>query len=371
MSKTVVCSVGTSAAKGICWPAELAAWVGEHGGPERAADVIYESFRAVEPEGNDLRDKLSAEIHSLVRIGLDDCSRVILLASATDDGRACALAVKSYLENRWGSLQVEVSPVSGLQVTDPVNFKREGAVEYCKKCLDAVRDYGRENVVLNPTGGYKALVPYTVLVGMLKRVPCRYIFEQSTVLLDLPPLPVEFQRGLFEVHRAVFDRIERETAIPKEEWEDLIPFEDRASLAALFEVTGDQVTLSGVGFLFLDEVRAPVARVAFLSTMAWEDCLKNLSRLAACDPFRFLERVARSDDAFRRAVHINVSNGLRWLKPGRTTDRYLVSIEEWRLLVWRAVREDEVGSDYPTRIQVNPQQDRERFAPFTRMELHR
>lgn len=371
MSKTVVCSVGTSAAKGICRPAELDEWVAQRGGPDQASAEIYSHFKDAEPSGDTLRDRLSAEIHSLVRIGVDQCSRVVLLASATDDGHACALAVKRYLEERWDHLQVNVSPVPGLQVTDPILFKRKGAVEYCKACLDAVRSYGRENVVLNPTGGYKALVPYAVLVGMLKRVPCRYIFEQSSVLLDLPPLPVEFQRGLFEAHRAVFDRIEQTTSIKREEWESLIPYEDRESLAAMFEVEGDEVTLSGVGFLFLDEVKAPAARVAFLSTFAWKDCLENLSRLATCDPFRFLERVARSDDALIAAEHINAGNGMRWLKPGRTTDRYLVSIEEWRLLVWRAVREDEEGADYPTRIRVDPRRERDRFAPFTRMELHR
>jgi putative CRISPR-associated protein (TIGR02619 family) len=370
MTKTVVCSVGTSAAKAICPLKELPRWVAENGGPRKAGERIYESFRHVEPEGDSLRSALSAEIHSLVRIGLDQCCRVILLASATDDGHACALAIRRYLEDRWPSLEVDVFPVPGMQVSDPRLFKQQGAVEYCKRCLDVVNRYGRENVILNPTGGYKALVPYAVLVGMLKRVPCRYIFEQSSVLMDLPPLPVEFQRGLFEVYRNVFERIEQETTIPRLEWERSISHQDRESLAALFEVDRDQVTLSGVGLLFLDEVRAPTARAPFLSTQAWRDCLDNLSTLPGCDPFRFLDRVARSEKELELAEHVNVGNGMRWLKPGRTTDRYLVSIEGWRLLVWRAVREDEVGTDYPHRVKIEPRRDRNRYAPFTRMELH-
>jgi hypothetical protein len=188
--------------------------------------------------------------------------------------------------------------------------------------------------------------------------------------MDLPPLPVEFQRGLFEVYRNVFERIEQETTIPRLEWERSISHQDRESLAALFEVDRDQVTLSGVGLLFLDEVRAPTARAPFLSTQAWRDCLDNLSTLPGCDPFRFLDRVARSEKELELAEHVNVGNGMRWLKPGRTTDRYLVSIEGWRLLVWRAVREDEVGTDYPHRVKIEPRRDRNRYAPFTRMELH-
>ena len=67
--------------------------------------------------------------------------------------------------------------------------------------------------------------------------------------------------------------------------------------------------------------------------------------------------------------HINVGNGLRWLKPGRTTDRYLVSVEGWRMLLWRAIREDQEGAQYARNINVNPATERRSYAPFMRMEF--
>jgi putative CRISPR-associated protein (TIGR02619 family) len=371
MSKTIVCSVGTSAAKGVCPPAQLGDWVRERGGPDQAFAAILDKFGAISPEGPALRDKLSAEIHSLVQIGLSARDRVILLASETDDGYACALALKGYLEAYWPGLIVEVDRVPGVQVTDAGAFRRTGTVEFCKKCIKAINDYGAENVILNPTGGFKALVPYTVLVGMMKRVPCHYIFEQSNVLLELPPLPVEFQRRLFEAYRVPFETIERDSAISRADWERAVPYNDRELLAPLVEIVGDEVTLSGAGFLFLDQVRAPGHYVAYLSRRAWEDCLDNLAQLPHCDPFRFLERVARSGAALAQAEHKNARHGLRWLKPGDTTDRYLVSVEDWRLLVWRAIREDQEGPNYPNTITVDPERERGRYAPFTRMELVR
>lgn len=87
-----------------------------------------------------------------------------------------------------------------------------------------------------------------------------------------------------------------------------------------------------------------------------------------CDPFRFLTRVATSLEALQQSEHIKTGQGLRWLKPGRTTDRYLVSVEGWRLLVWRAIREDQTGKDYPQQIQVNPERARRKYAPFMQME---
>ncbi len=371
MSKTIVCSIGTSAAKGIGPPSRLIGWVGEQGGPEKAAPKILDTFRSVRPEGAALREQLSAEIHSLARIGLESRDRVILLSSWTDDGYACALALSEYLGTHWQGVDVQVQRVPGLQVRDASDFRRRGVVEYCRRCIQAVHDYGAEFVVLNPTGGYKALVPYTVLVGMLKQVPCRYIFEQSEALLDLPPLPVEFQRGIYETYRLLFERIERDSAVPRAEWEREIPYQEQKMLEALVDFEGDSVTLSGVGLLFLDEVREPSQLVPFLSQRAWVDCLENLSQLPDCDPFRYLERVARSREAFRQAVHKDAGEGLKWLKPGRTTDRYLVSVEGWRMLVWRAIREDEEGSNYPEMVKVVPQRDRQKYAPFTRMEFVR
>jgi putative CRISPR-associated protein (TIGR02619 family) len=367
MAQTIVCSVGTSAAKSICRPEQLGAWVVQQSGVGAAANAILARFADVRPEGEALQKTLSAEIHSLVRIGVSKSDRVILLASETDDGQACAEAVAKYLEKYYDGIATEVQPVKGLQVKDAILFRREGVVNFVRSCLRVVRDYGAANVVLNPTGGFKALVPYTVLVGMLKRVPCRYIFEQSAQLLDLPPLPVTFDRGPFERYRGLIERIERESSILRTEWEHEVRYEDRPVLEPMVEQSGQEITVSGVGLLFLDEIRAPTAMVPFLSRAAWNDCLDDLRRLTECDPFRFLHRVAGDRNQFKLAEHINVGNGLRWLKPGRTTDRYLVSIEDWRLLVWRAIREDEVGADYAERVMIDPRSGR--YQPFTRMEF--
>lgn len=87
------------------------------------------------------------------------------------------------------------------------------------------------------------------------------------------------------------------------------------------------------------------------------------------DSFQFLSRVARDKGAFQQAEPINIGNELRWLKPGRTTDRYLVSVEGWRMLVWQAIHEDQEGPNYPNKIKVNPNTERSSYAPFVRMEF--
>jgi len=368
--KTIICSTGTSAAKIICKPSDLTKWIDECGGEENAARIIFDKIRHINPDGEALQNELSAEIHSLVRIGIGENDRIILLSSETEDGVVCANTVKLYLGNWFKEVEVIVKKIPGLQVRDADRFKREGVVHFVKHCLETINNFGPEFVILNPTGGYKALVPYTVLIGMLKGVQCRYIFEQSATLLELPPLPITFDRNRFESYRSLFERIERETSISYNEYEKAITHEDRSVLDSLIEKEGNEITLSGVGHLLLDEVRQPTALVPFLSKKAFEECLNNLCKLKQCDPFRFLERISLDQNSFKKAEHINMDNGLRWLKPGNTTDRYLVSIEDWRLLIWRAIREDEVGPDYPHKVEIKkPQEERKHYTPFIRMEI--
>ncbi|MEC4812289.1 MAG: putative CRISPR-associated protein [Scytonema sp. PMC 1069.18] len=370
MVTTVICSVGTSAAKALgVRPSELMNWVKQQNTVEEAAEKVFLTFRDIRPEGESLKTHLSAEIHSLVRIGITHQDRIILLASSTDDGYCCALAVEKYLKHYWDNIYAKVEKVPGLQVLDADVFRTIGVVEFVRRILEEVNNYDASNIILNPTGGFKALVPYTVLVGMLKGVKCDYIFEQSTTLLELPPLPVEFSRTQFEVYRKLFETIERETAIPQAEWEQNVPYAERIWFESLVEFSHGQVTLSGVGLLFLDEIRSPSVLVPYLSQKAIRDCFDNLAQLDNCDPFRFLSRVASSKEAFQQSEHINVGNGLRWLKPGRTTDRYLVSIEGWRMLVWRAIREDQEGANYASKVRVNPDRDRRAYSPFMRMDF--
>ncbi len=370
MVKTIICSVGTSTARALgIKPFELLSWVNEQKSVEDAAEKLFSASRNIIPEGENLQKKLSAEIHSLVRIGITKQDRIVLLASSTNDGYCCALAVAKYLEHYWNGIDVKTEKISGLQVSDARIFRKIGVVEFVKRILKEINSYGSTNIILNPTGGFKALVPYTVLLGMLKGIKCDYIFEQSTTLLELPPLPVEFNRLQFEAYKGLFEKIERKSAISQAEWEENVPYAQRNWFESLVEFSDGDVTLSAVGFLFVEEMRSPSVLVPFLSQKAIKDCFENLIKLDDCDPFRFLSRVATSKEAFSQAEHINAGDGLRWLKPGNTTDRYLVSVEDWRMLVWRAIREDQVGSKYPTQVKVNPTTERRAYSPFMRMDF--
>ena len=374
-----LCTCGTSAAKKL--PREPrfdAAWVGECGGVDAAAKAIYDTFRTARLDDEvALERDLSAEIHSLARMGVNHKDTVVLFSSETADGQACAWAVKRYLEQARPGIVCRVEVIEGLQVTDAHAFRAAGVLNFTKAVLREIAANGAAQCVLNPTGGFKSLVPYTVLIGMLKDVPAKYIFERSSALIPLPMMPVEFARSRLEPLRPLLERIQNETAIPRAELNKALPsFEDRAALEPLFEDQGrGQVSFSPVGFLIWEELERPTALVPYLSRRAIDDLLE-VRMIEGCKPDEYLERVSRSRNLLESGKHEPWKQGLFWLKPGEhTRDRYLVSVEGWRLLVWRIVDHRE----YDDLLTLNRKTDagarivaerRTQYAPFVRMELY-
>ncbi|MDS4031989.1 MAG: putative CRISPR-associated protein [Candidatus Contendobacter sp.] len=371
-----LCTCGTSAAKNL--PSRFnAVWVERCGGIEPATTAVHDSFQVYSMDDDvALKNHLSAEIHSLARMGLSASDTVVLFSSETPDGQVCARALKHYLEQARPSLVCHIKIIPGLQVTNAQRFRTDGVLNFTKEVLHEIDANGPAQCVLNPTGGFKSLVPYTVLIGMIKGVPAKYIFEQSSALIPLPVMPVEFARNRIEPIRPLLERIQQESAIPKADLDAALPFAERAALDPLFEDQGNgQVSLSPVGFLIWEELERPSALVPFLSRRALGDLLEA-RKVQDCKPDDYIPRVARDRAQLEAAKHISWGHGLFWLKPGDTRDRYLVSVEGWRLLVWRIALHQ---GEYEILLAQNQSPDagagilatrRRHYEPFVRMELY-
>lgn len=375
-----LCTNGTSAGKNLKGqdgkPLLSAKWVRENGGVPAAAERIWRTFAHYELDDETARRRhLSAEIHSLARMGVTATDRVVLFSSETDDGQACAEAVRLYLLDRLPGVICEVKTIPGLQVQDASAFRTQGVVRFTRDVLRYIAEYGAEQCVLNPTGGFKSLVPYTVLIGMIKGIAARYIFEQSSALIDLPRMPVEFARERLEPWLALIEHVERESYVSREEWNKAIPYEERPALQPLFEFEGDQVTLSPVGLLIWEENRQPAALVPYLSRAAIDDLVK-LQGMEGCKPLDYLQRVTRNPMQLANAKHAALGGGLFWLKPGQhTRDRYLVSQEGWRLLVWRMTDHDEYENllQQNRNVELGPRmlsERRSKYEPFFRLDTY-
>ena len=71
-------------------------------------------------------------------------------------------------------------------------------------------------IIMNPTGGFKGVLPFLTTLGMLYGKKTVYIFEFSESLIILPPLPFSFDLNFFDRVRPALEYLNKEIAVDEE-----------------------------------------------------------------------------------------------------------------------------------------------------------
>ncbi|MBI4687429.1 MAG: putative CRISPR-associated protein [Nitrospirae bacterium] len=151
--------------------------------------------------------QLSAEINSLFRMGLTSDDKIMFLTSDTDAGESVANVLANILESRR-KCKVTVKRIKGLQTDDRKQFDTVGIPTLTDVIINEVENNRYTfNIVLNATAGFKATIPYITFIGMIFHLPIRYIFERSESIIELPPMPLEFDIERLKQLEPVIDKI--------------------------------------------------------------------------------------------------------------------------------------------------------------------
>ena len=339
--KTIICTTGTSIARGCrtlgAYQQSASRWEDE------AIDLEREIANRL--ASSDLRDaeariEASAELHSLHRLQVEPGDTVVLLATDTVDGRVCAESLAGAIRQAFAldEAGVRLHRIPGLQVRDGKRLREEGLVRFAETVISYVENpqvrHGGE-LILNPTGGFKGVVPFLAAIGMIFRIPTVYVFEHSTSLITLPPLPVQFDLHLYERAATALRYIHNESYVHETEFFDRIdgyhPHERDLFLSFVERVENQMVTLSPLAFVLL-RISEEGARHIYLSPKAVATLKQStgLSQLA-------LERLLiRLGDPVWRSIHIHSTSGstdLEVYKPGNTAERAFCIVEGDRVNV--------------------------------------
>ncbi len=200
-------------------------------------------------------DEIAAETKSLNKIGIDKSTHIAFVHTDTKDGKLCAEILKEWCLNQW-NCHVSLYHIKGLQVKDALLFSKEGVKNFLKRCIDLMEEYEyTHDIIINPTGGFKGIVPYTTLVGMIFSKPIYYIFENSDALIRLPIIPINYNGELLDKCAEKLRQIEENTAIHTDEFWNKIDFYEKEKFSPLIEEEGGSVTLSPVGMLLWERYK--------------------------------------------------------------------------------------------------------------------
>ncbi len=187
----------------------------------------------------------SAELNSLDHIlaGREPhkSDQLHFLASETPDGALAARVMADFcavhFERRDEKTKAHL--IEGLQVQDGERFRRYGLRNLIKTLYSILNGSkgvkGEEGApagtytrILNPTGGFKGVVPYLTIIGMIEpEIEVSYIYERSPELITLAGLPVNLDYGKLEGAYKALAACQREKQLSYDELAALLDVPDQ------------------------------------------------------------------------------------------------------------------------------------------------
>lgn len=223
---------------------------------DRAGKLIAELPPTVRLCGAELNSMADLVLHQYIQPG-----RVVLLNSDTDDGRAIATILTHALKVH--GFTPETAQVDELRDDDPIIFRTHGLRNLVRRLGDSIRNFGRDTVAINATGGYKAQIAIAVLIGQSLAVPVYYKHERFSEIIAFPPMPVALDIDLWLKHADLFHVLNRQTRTTHPvRTADFDSVDERLeSLLNRVEIDGGEyIELSATGQIFHETFRDRFSR---------------------------------------------------------------------------------------------------------------
>lgn len=183
--------------------------------------------------------------------------QVQLLASQTILSWMAATIIQEQLSAEGYEVQFDEKSdiIYGLQVKDAKVFEKEGLVNFIGR-VSSVSNYGN-HVVLNITGGYKALIPYATLFAQIYQIPLFYLFGDTFVAEEKYPL-IQFPQAPIAVNWSMFEKYENVIQHLKEGIEDWEGYRRKHNIsedfsACISTTNGKDAFLNSVGEMFYQQ----------------------------------------------------------------------------------------------------------------------
>lgn len=153
-------------------------------------------------------DAATAETNSLLKIAHPD-DEVVLLFTKTPEGERCAQGVCRYLQKEnWRNVRLRQLPLE----QNESQFERKGLRELVNILIEEISKAQRDkrDVIINATGGFKAEVAYTTMVGMIFQVPVKYIYQFFQQPITFPALPISWNIDLLIEYESFFEWLDQQ-----------------------------------------------------------------------------------------------------------------------------------------------------------------
>jgi len=162
-------------------------------------------------ENNSNKEDLSAELKTLSlllkELNIGEVCRsgncgVVLFPTLTYSGVLVSAMLAELIKSTWGIGNPRVVFSENLTSADDLNF-RDGIKNFIGNLYKEIRNarYEGNEAFIIASGGYKAVVPYANIVGVLTKTGVYYAYEDSKFLVKLPSFPLDIKDELIKANQ--------------------------------------------------------------------------------------------------------------------------------------------------------------------------
>lgn len=331
MNKLVICSVGTSISNGC--PSQKELFVNNREW-DAESDFLQKEIKDSLIQKNffsgtlDIAAQASAELNSLFKLGIQSGDKIVLLSSDNLQGHVCAEMISFCLQKRFSIFpnDIDIIRVEGLQVHNEKLLRELGLKNLVKAMLSYLSSESFRysyDIIINPTGGFKGIVPFLTILGMLYGRKSVYVFEFAKQLITLPPLPFSFDLNIYNRVRDALHYLEEEVALPEQAFfcriKDYVQ-EEHDLFTAFIEPFDDsgKITISPLAYCLL-QIDSP-EQSCYVSDYVIET-LRSVDATTREKLIRLVDNIA--SPIWRNShLHRWEGNDLLIIKPGNTAERF-------------------------------------------------
>lgn len=151
-----------------------------------------------------------------------EIEKIILIASDSVDGILAAEIIKELLSTKLNIKNIEIKKVDKLNITKEYEFAIKGLRNLIRTTTEIIKGYNIQDLIIAPIGGFKAQISMVALVAQIYKIPAYYLYENSSNIIKMLPLPISLDTEFFINNIDFITRLAKEDMIPKNEVKDIL-----------------------------------------------------------------------------------------------------------------------------------------------------
>lgn len=143
--------------------------------------------------------------------------KIYLIVSDSIEGELAGNIIKDLLIEKLSIKEVEIKKIDKLNISKEHDFAIKGLRNLAGEVSRIIRKWAGNNIMISPIGGLKAQIFVVGLIAQLFKIPAYYLYENSTKIVALLPLPISLDLEFFKENIEVLSKVVKEGMILEKE----------------------------------------------------------------------------------------------------------------------------------------------------------